>query len=136
MPDNSTKAPETILAFDFGEKKIGVALGNTITKQASPLCILKPITKNQRFAAIADLINEWQPERLIVGLPLTSDGGEQEATRASRNFARQLEGRFHIKVDLIDERGSSMEAQRILGTNAEDDAVAAAVILQRYLDRV
>lgn len=134
MPDTSNDAPETILAFDFGIKKIGVAIGNTITKQANPLCILRPNTKIQRFGLIADLLKEWQPERIIVGLPLTTDGSEQEASRASRNFARQLHGRFKIIVDLVDERGSSMEAQHILGTNADDDAVAAAVILQRYLD--
>lgn len=134
MPDKLNDKPEAILAFDFGIKKIGVALGNTITGYASPLCILRPNTKVQRFALVADLIKEWQPERIIVGLPLTEDGAEQEASRASRNFARQLAGRFHISVNLVDERGSSIEAQHILGTNADDDAVAAAVILQRYLD--
>lgn len=128
--------PETILAFDFGIKKIGVALGNTITKHASALCIIRPKTKVERFIMVADLLQDWQPERIIVGLPLNTDGSEQEASRASRNFARQLQGRFVLPVDLVDERGSSMEAQRILGTNADDDAVAAAVILQRYLDSI
>ncbi len=125
---------QTLLAFDFGLKKIGVALGNTLTNQARPLCILTPATREQRFAQVGALLAEWQPDRVIVGLPLTSDGGEQPASGHSRRFAHQLEGRFRVRVVLVDERGSSLEAQRILGAHAPDDAVAAAVILQRYLD--
>ena len=102
--------------------------------QARPLCILTPATREQRFAQVGALLAEWQPDRVIVGLPLTSDGGEQPASGHSRRFAHQLEGRFRVRVVLVDERGSSLEAQRILGTHAPDDAVAAAVILQRYLD--
>lgn len=132
MPDSGVA--ETLIGFDFGIKKIGVALGNTITMQASPLIILRPITKIQRFDLVGTVLNEWQPHKIIVGLPLTLAGKEQEASAAARRFARQLQGRFHIPVVLVDERGSSMEAQRVLGTNADDDAVAAAIILQRYLD--
>ncbi|WP_322999374.1 Holliday junction resolvase RuvX [Castellaniella sp.] len=126
---------EVLLAFDFGLKKIGVAVGNTLTAQARPLCILTPATRDQRFARIQALLDEWQPDRVVVGLPLTLDGSEQPASRNSRRFAHQLEGRFRLRVELVDERGSSLEAQRILGSNDPDDAMAAAVILQRYLDR-
>lgn len=125
---------ETLLAFDYGTKKIGVAIGNTLTRQARPLEILTPLTREQRFAAIGRLLDEWQPQRVIVGLPLTLDGGEQYASLRCRRFANQLRGRFGLEVELIDERGSSLEAQHILGSNAPDDAVAAAVILQRYFD--
>ncbi|TCT09114.1 Holliday junction resolvase RuvX [Paralcaligenes ureilyticus] len=125
---------ETLLAFDYGTKKIGVAIGNTLTRQARPLEILTPITRQQRFAAIGRLLAEWQPQRAIVGLPLTMEGGEQYASLRCRRFAHQLHGRFGIMVELVDERGSSLEAQDILGSNAADDAVAAAVILQRYFD--
>lgn len=125
---------ETLLAFDYGTKKIGVAIGNTLTRQARPLEILTPITRQQRFAAIGRLLAEWQPQRAIVGLPLTMEGGEQYASLRCRRFAHQLHGRFGIMVELVDERGSSLEAQDILGGNAADDAVAAAVILQRYFD--
>ena len=125
---------ETLLAFDYGTKKIGVAIGNTLTRQARPLEILTPITRQQRFAAIGRLLAEWQPQRAIVGLPLTMEGGEQYASLRCRRFAHQLHGRFGIMVELVDERGSSLEAQDILGSNAVDDAVAAAVILQRYFD--
>ncbi|GAB2893452.1 Holliday junction resolvase RuvX [Paralcaligenes sp. KSB-10] len=125
---------ETLLAFDYGTKKIGVAIGNTLTRQARPLEILTPLTRQQRFAAIGRLLDEWQPQRVIVGLPLTLDGSEQYASLRCRRFANQLRGRFSLEVELIDERGSSLEAQHILGSNAPDDAVAAAVILQRYFD--
>ncbi|ARP96631.1 Holliday junction resolvase RuvX [Bordetella genomosp. 13] len=128
MPD------ETLLGFDFGEKKLGIAIGNTLTRQARPLEIIFSETRAARFGRIAELLQEWQPQRVVVGLSLASDGGEQPATARCRRFANQLHGRFGLQVELVDERGSSMEAQQLLGTNAPDDAVAAAVILQRYLD--
>lgn len=127
-------APETLLAFDFGLKKIGVALGNTITARAHPLCILTPVTRAQRFDQVRALLERWQPDRVVVGLPLTSSGDEQPASHQSRRFAHQLQGRFGVRVLLVDERGSSLEAQAIVGQHAADDAVAAAIILQRYLD--
>jgi len=126
--------PETLLAFDYGLKRIGVALGNTLTSVARPLCILTPTTRTQRFEQIAQLLQTWRPERVVVGLPYATDGSEQYATLRCRRFANQLHGRFGVAVELVDERGSSIEAQHILGTHAPDDAVAAAVILQRYLD--
>ncbi len=124
---------ETLLAFDYGAKKLGVALGNTLLKQAQPLDLILEPTRDGRFARIAALIKTWQPERMVVGLALATDGSEQYATQHCRRFARQLEGRYGIPVVLVDERGSSIEAQKITG-NAPDDAVAAAIILQRYFD--
>jgi len=138
MPEGSRAsgdiAHETLLAFDYGLKKIGVAIGNTLTRHARPLKVLRPITREQRFHAISALLAEWQPDRIVVGLPLTIDGAEQYASLRCRRFANQLRGRYGVTVELVDERGSSMEAQDILGTNDDDDAVAAAVILQRYFD--
>ena len=125
---------ETLLAFDFGEKKIGIAIGNTLTRQARPLEIIFSEIREARFARIGQLLQQWQPQRVVVGLALASDGGEQPATARCRRFANQLRGRYGLAVELVDDRGSSMEAQRLLGTHAPDDAVAAAVILQRYLD--
>ena len=127
---------ETLLAFDYGTKKIGVAIGNTLTRQARPLDILTPVTQEQRFAAITRLLTQWQPDRVVVGLPLTPAGGEQYSTTRCRRFANQLRGRYGLTVELVDERGSSVEAQEHLRSNALDDAVAAAVILQRYLDSI
>ncbi|HWK71206.1 Holliday junction resolvase RuvX [Pollutimonas sp. M17] len=125
---------QTLLAFDYGTKKIGVAIGNTLTGQARPLEILTSVQRDRRFADIEQLLAAWQPDKVIVGLPLASDGGEQYASLRCRRFANQLRGRFGVQVELVDERGSSMEAQQMLGTHAADDAMAAMVILQRYLD--
>lgn len=130
MPD------QTLLAFDYGVKKIGVAIGNTLTRQARPLQILAPVTRQQKFAAVGELLAQWQPDCVVVGLPLTEQGEEQYASLQSRRFANQLHGRFGVAIQLVDERGSSLEAQQLLGSNAPDDAMAAAVILQRYLDQL
>jgi len=133
---------ETLLAFDYGLRKIGVAVGNTVTRQAQPLAILRlpaQSSRQARFDAIAKLLQQWQPARLIVGLPLTLDGQEQPASRHSRRFANQLNGRFNIAVELVDERGSSMQAQNMMDAKlkheyqGDDDALAAAVILERWL---
>lgn len=128
MPD------QTILSFDYGTQDIGVAIGNTLTRQARPLQILSPRTRERRFALIQELLEHWEPELVVVGLPLASDGTDQYTTLQARRFANQLRGRFSVTVEMVDERGSSMEAQALLGTHDPDDAVAAAVILQRYLD--
>lgn len=126
---------ETLLAFDYGVRKIGVAIGNTLTRRARPLEILVSATREQRFQAIARLVQEWQPDRAVVGLPLTLDGGEQYASLRCRRFANQLRGRFGLDVELVDERHTSVQAQQMRGSSApDDDAVAAAIILQRYLD--
>jgi putative Holliday junction resolvase len=125
---------ETLLAFDYGTKKIGVAIGNTLTGQARPLEIIHDERRDVRFARIQALLTAWQPQRVVVGLALATDGSDQPATLRCRRFANQLHGRYGLPVELVDERGSSMEAQWELGTHAEDDAMAAAIILQRYLD--
>jgi len=132
---SANRVSGTLLAFDYGLKKIGIAIGNTVTCQARPLEILQVPTRAARFARITALIGQWQPERLVVGLPLTLAGGEQESSRLARRFANQLHGRYGLPVELVDERGSSMEAQSLV-RNAPDDSLAAAIILQRYLDRV
>ncbi len=124
---------ETLLAFDYGTKKLGVALGNSLLKQARPLDIILEPTRVGRFDRISALIDTWRPERLVVGLALATDGTDQYATNRCRRFAHQLEGRYRLPVELVDERGSSVQAQRIAG-NAPDDALAAAIILQRYFD--
>jgi len=81
---------QTLLAFDYGTKKIGVAIGNTLTRQARPLDILLPVTREQRFAAIAGLLAEWQPDAVVVGLPLAADGQEQYASLRCRRFANHV----------------------------------------------
>ncbi|MDK9723912.1 MAG: Holliday junction resolvase RuvX [Sterolibacteriaceae bacterium MAG5] len=137
MPDG------TILAFDFGTRRIGVAVGEMMLRTARPLTTISGEANAARFEAIGRLIAEWQPARLVVGLPLALDGSEHEMTARSRRFANQLHGRFRLPVEFADERLSSVAAEERLhargvstGRNkAAVDAEAAAVILQTYFDR-
>lgn len=122
----------TILAFDFGLKRIGVAVGNTILNQGQPLKVIAAATNDDKFAAIADLVAEWKPARLVVGLPFHPDGAEHEMTKRCRRFANQLQGRFGIETVLVDERYSSAVLTSRRGE--ADDARAAAIILQQYFD--
>jgi putative Holliday junction resolvase len=121
-----------ILAFDFGLKRIGVAMGNTLLKKAQPLTIIHEESNTGRFDAIKSLIMEWKPASLVVGLPFHVDGTEHEMTRRCRRFANQLHGRFGIGTVLVDERFSSCVLNFKQGQ--ADDAHAAALILQQYFD--
>src|SRR5690606_25610327 len=101
-------AEETLLAFDYGLKKIGVAIGNTLTRQARPLQVLRPVTREQRFQAIANLLKQWEPQRVVVGLPLTTDGGEQYASLRCRRFANQLQiGRASCRARVQNPAGAA-----------------------------
>lgn len=129
------------MAFDFGEKRIGVAIGETLLASARALTTIEAETSEQRFAPIGKLIAEWKPDRLVVGRPAHADRDEPHefATRCER-FARQLEGRYRLPVELIDERfTSAVAATQLSGdkrkTKARLDAEAAAVILQAWFDQ-
>jgi len=123
---------ETLLAFDFGLKRIGVAVGNTILKQAQPLKVIHAESNEAKFAAIDALIKEWQPTRCIVGLPFHPDGAEHEMTVRCRRFANQLHGRFGVDTVLVDERYSSVVLTEQRGKAMDDQS--AALILQQYFD--
>ena len=129
---------EMVMAFDFGEKRIGVAIGETLLASARALTTIEAETNEQKFAAIGKLLDEWQPARLIVGRPAHADRDEPHefAARCER-FARQLAGRFHLPVELADERYSSAVAEAQLAGDKRNnktrlDAAAAAVILQAW----
>jgi putative Holliday junction resolvase len=132
-----------VLAFDFGTRRIGVAVGEMMLGSARPLTTIAAEANAARFQAIAALINEWRPARLVVGLPLALDGSEHEMTARCRRFARQLEARYRLPVELVDERLTSVDAEAQLKQRGLDwrarkagvDAEAAAGILQDYLDR-
>lgn len=124
---------ETLLGFDFGLKRIGVAVGNTLIRRAQPLTIISEPTNDGKFAAIAGLLAEWRPARCVVGLPLHPDGAEHEMTLRCRRFANQLQGRFAIPAVLVDERYSSAVLARTHGERIDDQA--AAIILQQYFDQ-
>lgn len=137
MPDAGT-----VLAFDFGEKRIGVAVGDMSIGIAHPLETITDESNEVRFAAIAAMVTEWSPVKLVVGLPFYLDGVEHELTRLSRKFARRLQGRFNLPVDMVDERLTSAEAEQTLNEigihgrsqKAMIDQVAAQRILQSYFD--
>lgn len=121
----------SFLAFDFGTRRTGVATGNTLLGRAQALKTLA-VEGDARFAAIAALIAEWQPDALVVGVPFHPDGAEHENTRRARRFARQLHGRFRLPVHEVDERYTTTEA---LSSGAADaDAAAAAIILDQFLN--
>ena len=119
----------TVLAFDFGLKRIGVAVGEAELGTAHPLA---PIAA-PGFDSIARLITEWRPSRLVVGLPVAANGAHPLAKRVER-FARQLEGRYHLPVARVDERFSSVEAEsRLRGVKRKRvDSVAAQLLLEQY----
>lgn len=119
---------KTILSFDFGEKRIGVAVGNTITKTAEALKIIQEKNQDEKFKAIERLIQEWQPQLLVVGLPTHPDGAEHEVTQKAKRFGNKLHGRFQKEVVWVDERYTSVSVKD------GDDALAAQLILQQYLD--
>ena len=123
---------DTILGFDFGIKRIGVAIGNTMIRQAQPLSVIKEIANEPRFAAIAALIAEWGATRVVVGLPSHPDGTEHEMSARCRRFANQVHGRFGLPVELVDERYSSAVIAARRGEVIDDRA--AAIILQQYFD--
>ncbi|MFM7705093.1 MAG: Holliday junction resolvase RuvX [Rubrivivax sp.] len=128
-------AARAFLAFDYGERRVGVAVGNTVLGQAQPLCTLA-LTGDARFAAIHALLREWRPDALVVGVPFHPDGAEHENTRRARRFARQLHGRFGLPVVEVDERWSTTEAHAQGGREGQGaglDAHAAAVILEQFL---
>ena len=141
---HSTQHPHfgTVLAFDFGERRVGVAVGELQLGIAHPLETIDAAANDARFARIAALVQEWRPVLLVVGLPLALDGGEHRLTGLARKFARRLRGRFGIEARLVDERLTSVEAQRearASGLTARDskrhvDPLAAKLILESFFN--
>ena len=123
---------EIVFGFDFGIKRIGIAMGNTLTAQAQPLSVVKAIDNATRFTQIGALIDQWKPTRLVVGEPRHPDGAEHEMTLRCQRFANQLHGRFNLPVTLVDERYSSAVISAKRGEVIDDRA--AAIILQQYFD--
>jgi putative Holliday junction resolvase len=135
-------ATETVLAFDFGEKFTGVAVGDSSVGMAHPLGLIVAERNAARMDEITALVAEWKPGCLVVGLPLSMGGAEHELTRRCRRFARQLESRFRLPVKLVDERLSSAAAEDALRTIGRGSRkhklhihqVSAQIILQSYFD--
>ncbi len=126
-----------LLGFDYGNKKIGVAVGQSLTGAARPLKTVVVKDNKPDWREISRIIDTWQPAALVVGLPLTMEGGEQDMTKAARRFGRQLRGRYHLPVHTMDERLSSNAAGRLQrekgGNMRKLDPVAAQLILETWL---
>ena len=134
-------SPIIVLAFDFGTRRTGVAVGNTLTRSAQPLATLEADTDDARLAAIATLVAEWRPQALVVGVPVHADGTPHAMTARAERFAQALEARFALPVARADERHTTQLAQSALtgaragrGGRAQRDALAAQLILQGWLD--
>lgn len=158
MPDNKNMdypLNSTFLSFDYSQNKIGIAVGQRLTGTARGLMTLKSHQKKVDWSAIEELLQQWNPAALIVGLPLTMDGEEQETTETAKNFGNQLNQRYNLPIHFVDERLTSREASQILGYDGHTsprryskagkkvkknkqqghdiDRVAAELILQSWL---
>ena len=139
MPDIGQR---TVLAFDFGTKSIGVAVGQEVTGTASPLAALKARDGIPDWQQIAALYEEWQPHLVVVGLPLNMDGSEQEMTQRAKKFANRLHGRFKVAVETCDERLTTTDAKSMLSelggykklTKDKIDSVSACVIFTSWIE--
>ena len=142
---SSTGEYRSLLAFDYGTRKIGVASGQTLTNTASPLPTVPADNGVPDWDAITRLITEWKPDALIVGLPLNMDGTESELSRRAEKFSRQLHGRYNLPCFTIDERLSTREAREISRQNAERagkkfdsrkhvDSFSAQLILESWME--
>jgi len=131
----------TVLGFDFGAKRLGVAVGETSTRIANPLGAIEGEANDARFAAIDRYVDEWKPVAFVVGQPRHADGSPHEVARLAGKFARRLAGRYKREVMLVDETLTSAIAESELretrtraGRKSDVDALAATIILQSFLD--
>jgi len=131
--------PQVLLGFDFGMRKIGIAVGQAITQTATPLSNIQAKDGIPNWELIEALITTWKAEALVVGIPYNTDGSEQEISFAARKFAARLKARYHLPVFLTDERLTTIEAKivlkgrRVTGVEEHDvDCVAAKLILESW----
>jgi len=130
---------QTLLGFDYGRRRIGVAVGQRLTRSATPLTTVRARDGKPDWPAVNRLIEEWKPGALVVGIPYHMDGAEQDMTQAARRFCRQLEGRYRLPVHQAEERLSSwvvenqLSAREQAGTDI--DAMSAQIILQDWLQQ-
>jgi len=124
----------TLLGFDYGLERIGVAVGQEITGSANPLTTVKSSNGAPDWPAIEKLITEWKPGAFVVGMPFNMDGTEGDMCKKARRFGNQLNGRYNLEVHWIDERLSSLQAERQKNSKHTTDELAAQIILQAWLD--
>jgi putative Holliday junction resolvase len=133
MPNDASNPVSLVLGFDYGTKRIGVAVGNSLTKSAQALEVITNTNSEQAWQQIAQLIQEWQPNFLVVGLPLHPDGAEHAMTAKAKRFGRQLEGRFTKSVHYVDERYSSVLLEQDPQYQGAIDSHSAAMLVEQFL---
>ena len=131
MP-NLINRPMTILAFDYGTRRVGVAVGNTETRVSQALKTIAATNADMLFQELGNLLKEWQPDQIIVGLPTHPDGSEHEMTAKAKRFGNQLHGRFNLPVAWVDERYTSAVLEGDPEMHDNLDAHSAALILEQY----
>lgn len=131
MPD-PLKKPMTILAFDYGTRRVGVAVGNTETKASQALKTISATNADGLFREVESLLKEWQPDQIVVGLPTHPDGAEHEMTARAKRFGNQVNGRFNLPVAWVDERYTSAVLEGDPQMHDNLDAHSAALILEQY----
>jgi putative Holliday junction resolvase len=131
MP-NSINQPRTVLAFDYGTRRVGVAVGNTETRASQALKTIAAANIDELFREIDSLLKEWQPDQLVVGLPTHPDSSEHEMTHKARRFGNQLQGRFSLPIDWVDERYTSAVLEGDPQMHDNLDSHSAALILEQY----
>ncbi len=144
-PAAGSRPAQLVMAFDFGRRRIGVACGDTLSRNASPLAAVANTAAGPSWSAVDSLMRDWRPDLIVVGLPYNADGSESGMSGQARTFSDELAGRYALPVRLVDERYSSLEAgsrlkaERESGvrkrrvTKTDVDAAAACVILERWL---
>lgn len=129
------------MGFDFGSKRIGIAIGQEVTRTVNPLTTINAKNNKPDWDAISRLLKEWQPDLLVVGLPVHMDGTDQPVTKAATRFANQLNGRYQLPVEMVDERLTSYEAENQLSAQshfhdkAQIDMIAAQLILESWMSQ-
>ena len=123
------------MSIDFGTQKIGVAVGQTITRTSTPLEVIKYKNQDYLWRSLEDIISEWKPELILIGYPINMDGSESEMSKKSNNFRVIVEKRFNVKTELIDERLSSFQAKDLQNKDGSNiDSLAAKIILDSWME--
>jgi putative Holliday junction resolvase len=135
MSAEGARRPSTVLGFDFGERRIGVAVGQTITRSATPLAIIVVRDGQPDWAALSQMVREYEPQLFLVGIPTHENGSPHALAARVERFCRQLHERYRLPVETIDEHLSSVEAEARADTHAAPvDALAAQVILETWFN--
>lgn len=128
--------PITVMAFDYGTRRVGVAVGNSVTGTGQALKTIAALSSYSLFKEVENLLKEWQPERLVVGKPLHPDGAEHAMTLKAVRFGNQLHGRFQLEVEWVDERYTSVVLEGDAQMQDNLDAHSAALLLEQYFSEL